>query len=447
MKKVALLLVLWCVVLIPTLEGYSKDDLVSPFRNDLELCKEVLLEITRQGEHRLKEIEQWKTYFEGCKKELAANIQRLKEEQTRRKDADNKISSAHGSLALDDKGNAHVPHHGWGVPGQIQARTQETNRVIAEENETFGKGEMGFHYAGTGWLTEKQLNATIANHAKQMTDLQKQMQDGEFSIHFPGVGWINQKQAKARIEDNEKKVTDTLAVIEKGEFSIHLPHLGWLTRNQLQAQITASEEELAKFRASLTKEDLSIHRPLFGWSTLAQLHANMEGKKKAVTDLEASVSAKDFSHHIPTMGWVNGKALQTSIESIEKEIADVQKLLGDKKYGVPLSTGGWADATGIHEALKAPQIEPATRAALNKGLAHIPIAAQADMAVRHLELNKRKTWLGAIGIHAIVHIEKIKLELAQLANSQSEYSDEVTLNQKRIERHIAWLKQNLTVFP
>jgi hypothetical protein len=432
---------------IPAAGAVTREDIVKPFRDNIELFKEGLLDVARQGQLRLKQIEEWKAWQTRLREALAESGQRQKEENARRQAAADRIVNAGGSLTLDAAGNLHVPHLGWGVLSTLAKHRDDTNKAIAQVEGTLASGDASLHLQGLGWTTGKALDASISALGKQMTDLQAVIGAGDFQINYPGLGWVSRKSLEASVAAEEKKIAETLAVIDKGEYQVHIPNIGWITRNGLQALIKKDQDDLAALEAVFQKEEAQINRPLLGWVTLKSLHGMMDGLKKQIEDIQKSVGAATFQDNLASAGWVNGQQLQGSIDAAEKGIADVRAALAARTYAVPVAGSGSMNAQQIAEALKNPKLTPEARAALQKGLSHIPIAGQVDIAVRELEVAKLKGFLAALPRHAQPLLDKIKLDLDQRALLQGEFAPELQAHRKRLERHMRWLESCRAFIP
>ena len=79
-----IVLVTATLVPIPASAAVTREDVVKPFRDNIELFKEGLADVARQGQLRLKQIEEWKAWHTRLREALAESGKRQKEEDARR---------------------------------------------------------------------------------------------------------------------------------------------------------------------------------------------------------------------------------------------------------------------------------------------------------------------------------------------------------------------------
>lgn len=442
------LLVLLLLVMSPGAiqADVTREEIVRPWQDDILLCREALAEIARQANLRQKQIEELKAWHTRCLGAIAEAEERLKEENNRKVAAADRVVNGAQSLVLNDKGDAHIPGYGWGVVGTIAQHRIDTDKAIAETMKPVGEGTAQFHVAGLSWVTRDGLAAIIAADDKAIADLRAAVDAGSFQIYYPGMTWVSRTGLEGRIASNEKSIAETYAAIEAGTYQVYIPHLTWMSRNSMQKLIEDTEAEFKRLEASFSNGEVQIHRPLLSWFSLTQLHGLMDGIKKQIAEHQRSVAEMLFNDHIATYGWATGTAIGEAIKTVEKGIADVNASLAAGTYAVPLSTGGWANANQIREAYKQPNLKPEQRAALDKGMAHIPVAAGVDISLRELDLAKLRLYQAALARHATPLEERYTLELNQRANLQAEFDLELAAHKHRFDRRLAWLRECLAKY-
>jgi hypothetical protein len=115
--------------------------------------------------------------------------------------------------------------------------------------------------------------------------------------------------------------------------------------------------------------------------------------------------------------------------------------------GQGYETGGLGTPNSIQENLRRPNLKPDYRAALQKGLTHIPIASGVDIAVREIQIARLEALKSAISKHGDPAMANIQLDIDLRSQLQGEFAIELKNIRSHYQRQIAWLESNRVWLP
>ena len=435
----------------------TDEDAVAPYRHQIALCQEALVELDRQVNLRQAEYDAWAAWQRSLGEELARGEALFAMEHARALGIESAAVAAAPGLVPLGGDAAHVPRIGWGIFGFFEQRRDDTNRAIAEAEGAIARGETGMHVLSRGWLTGQSLDALIAADRQAMAVFRAAVDGGSYAIHFPALAWVNRTSLEVCIADQERLIGETMTLIAAGEYGVHLPHLGWVTRNGVQAQIDATLAELAGLEKAVAEGTLGIARDPRGWFNRQNLDTWTDANTTAQEGLQAQVAAGSFSHAFPGLGWITGVQIDALITDALNGIAGVDRLAMEGEYLVP-GPGGWIGSRIAREQLSLPDcprdrvvdhpcLAPDQRPHYLDVLRRVPLSVAADIRMREIEIERLEAYRAAIDSHAIPEQTRAEVEAAILGVLQAEFDAELALNRTRLQRRLDWLRTNLEQIP
>lgn len=434
--------------------AYTAQQILQPYEDDIQLCREANAAIHLQAMRRRHELDsQVKQLVADLQSGLGPNKVRLREEWDRRSKVDQAMRSGFGHLIYDprqprNQQKAHVPHFGWLDHNSLKQRHDQYIAQLRKEQTAVNRQEMSLWVVTLGFVTEKDLRARIAAKQKELAEFKKLVYRGEFKIHFPGMGWVSHSQLRQRMASNEKKIAEVRAQIQQGQYKVFLPHLGWVTRNDVLARIKKVDEAMADVNKRFSRKQAKVFRHYLGWTDQNALQASINQITKTALDFDRAVGQGAFRANLAGLGWTSGKELDAQIRQSQQGLDKVKGMLSAGSYQVPVLGFGFMNRNQIRQRLRQPGLNKQQIAALQKGLVHIGEAGKVDMAVRTATLIKLRALRNRIAEHAMPRKKALLYDKSRRQQYYNEaFSDERRDILRRLQRQKAFLQQSLGLIP
>lgn len=446
--KLSSILFCSCVFLLlhTTAFGISKNDVLTPLKNNLSVYESALAELNRQVKTQFSQFDAQQQTIEKDFSALEAEEQCALEENEASREADNNAVLTGWQLITELNDRISLPGYERGTMDELLAVREEHRKELETLEAKIATGTKKFFVAGLGMVNKKALETRRNDLEEKRSSYEQKVNDGSVRIDFPKLGSVSKKELENAIASQKEKIETVTGQIAEGTYVVSIPGLGDVSKKQLKAKIAALKKQINTLSKEFKEGKVRINRSSKGWFSASDLKKATQALQETTAALNKQYKQHEYKHLLP-IGWVTLKDLDERISQVKKEKAAIERLVAGKQYKIALPDGSWATEKDIDKALMNSLLSPEIKAALEAGKKSISMISRYEINNKALEIAKLKKWRAEFKKHMLPLSDKHTRQKKDLDTLQKEFSVEQRLTITPLQRRLAFLQKSLRQLP